>query len=113
MPKLSDAAASLLPIFIDRIVPPDQDPGAVEAGVLGFIGSRFTADPSTVEVYEAGLILLASRGFSTRSEEEQDAIITELEGQPSIATMISQTLEGYYAGPESAGARAVGFRVTA
>ena len=79
---------------------------------MEFIESRFAADPSTVEVYETGLILLAAHNFATLNPEGQDAVISDLEGHPAIATMISQTLEGYYAGPDSVGARAIGFRVT-
>ncbi len=113
MPKLSADAASLLRIFLDRVIPPDRDPGAVEAGVMGFVESRFAADPPTVETYQTGLILLEAHSFADLSADQQDAVISDLEGHPAIATMISQALEGYYAGPESAGARMVGFRVTA
>jgi len=113
MPTLSAAETSLLHAFLNRVIPPDDDPGAVEAGVMGHVESRFAADPSTVEVYRAGLILLESRSFQDLPAPAQDEVIGELESHGAIATMISHAIEGYYTGPKSVGAAMVGFRVTA
>lgn len=113
MPTLTADETSLLEIFLDRVIPPDEDPGAVEAGVMGYVESRFAADPATVEVYRAGLILLEARGFGDLPANAQDAVIDDLAGHSTIAAMIAQVIEGYYAGPESVGARMMGFRVTA
>ena len=99
----------LLQSFLDCVIPPDHDPGAVEAGVLSFIEERFEANP---DLYRSGLMLLADRGLDRLSASEREAVVTELEGHPTIAMMISHAIEGYYAGPQSAGAQAVGFRVT-
>jgi hypothetical protein len=99
----------LLQAFLESVIPPDHDPGAGEAGVLSSIEERIEAN---IDLYRSGLMLLADRGFSRLSPPEREAVLAEIEGHPTIAMMISHAIEGYYAGPQSAGARAVGFRVT-
>ncbi|RYG24402.1 gluconate 2-dehydrogenase subunit 3 family protein [bacterium] len=100
---------SILKAFLDTVIPPDHDPGAVEAGVTAFVQERLQ---SNFELYRSGLMVLADRGFVRLDSAGRREVIERLEGHPTVAMMISHAIEGYYAGPESAGAKAVGFRVT-
>lgn len=63
------------------------------------------------DLYRAGLALLDGRRFAERTASEQDAVLTEFEGHPSIVLIVQHAVEGYYTSPE--GMADVGFRVTA
>jgi hypothetical protein len=93
---------------LDRIVPPDRDPGAIAAGVGDYARGRAAV---MTGLYRAGIILLQARGFADLSPDAQDAVLLELEGHPSIALIVQHAIEGYYT--SEAGLLTVGFRVTA
>lgn len=102
----------LLQAFLESVIPPDRDPGALEAGVLTYMEERLASGPEVSEFYRSGLMVLADRSFQSLSSAEREATLVGLESHPAIAMMISHAIEGYYAGPQSVGAKAVGFRVT-
>lgn len=105
---LSDPELRTLDAALDRIVPPDEDPGALQSGVGAYARRRAAIQP---DLYRAGLALLESRGFVDLAPEDQDAALTDLQAHPSIALIVAHALEGFYTG--EAGFRTVGFRVTA
>ncbi len=100
---LSDSELRLLDLALGRILPVD-DGDAMRA----YVRERAALQP---DLYRAGLLVLASRGFSDLDDAEQTRTLTELEGHPSIALLIQHAAEGYYT--SLAGYEAVGFRVTA
>lgn len=116
---LSSSETTTLFAVLDRIVPKDDYPSATELGVPEFIRRRFEARPELVDLYRAGLMVLDARGFVGLTPVDQDAVLADLEGHPSLATIIQHTIEGYYADPGNGGNlgeaswEMVGFRVTA
>lgn len=102
-----------LEALVARIVPADQDPGALELGAVAFIRDRIEDSPELLPVYEAGLNDLVDRGFLNLSEPAQDEALQELETQfPEFVGLVTtHCIEAVYVHPE--GLRMVGFEVTA
>ena len=85
-----DPTTRILAAMLDRLIPADEHgPGAVDAGVLDYVLSRY-AGPGCrdVELYEAGLGTLDARarrgfgaGFAETPESVQDAILAEVEAE--------------------------------
>ncbi len=98
-----------------RIIPTDDKPGAREAGVIYFIDralGTFATD-SRVD-YEKGLPVLqaktqelfpGTRRFSQATNDQQDAVLKALEGQPIFELILSQTVMGFLADPMRGGNR--------
>lgn len=114
---------------IGRLVPSDDFPGAVEAGVEVYIGRQLAGDcGAEVDFLITGLWSLEAEtkalhgreaDFSRLEAEKQDALLKELEvGRvrtewPStirpadfFARLVDLTHEGYYADPSNGGNRA-------
>ncbi len=105
---LSEREIQTLDAALERIVPPDETPGALAAGVGEYARRRAAIQP---DHYRAGIALLESRGFLGLSTEAQEAVLADLEGNSAIAVIVAHALEGFYISP--AGFETVGFRVTA
>jgi hypothetical protein len=105
----------LLPILraaLARIIPADQDPGAVELGAEAFIQERIAENPDLQVVYERGLTALQEASFDSLSTEEQDEMLRVFEERyPEFITVIStHATEVVYTHP--VGLKMVGFEVT-
>ena len=98
---LSPAELRTLDAALERIVPFDEE-------VRSFVLGRATLQ---TDLYRSGLVVLERRAFAERSAAERDAILSDLEGHPSIALMMQHAVEGFYT--SAAGMADVGFRVTA
>ncbi len=105
----------------DRIIPPDDTPGAREAGVVHFmdtvLGDQRDAE---LEILRAGLRELQDRtnaefqvaGFSALSAEQQDRLLREIENTEFFATIRYLAVAGMFALPEYGGNRdGVGYRL--
>lgn len=105
----------------DRIIPPDDTPGAREAGAVHFmdavLGDQREAE---LEILRAGLRELQGRanaefqaaGFSALSAEQQDRLLREIENTEFFATIRYLTVAGMFALPEYGGNRdGVGFEL--
>ena len=109
---------------IDRIIPPDDYPGAAESGSLEFLERLLQNDlPHLVLPYEQGLDGLESESmnrfrtsFHLLSAVDQDVILADIEvgksewrwetpTAPFFQMLINHTAEGYYANPELGGNR--------
>jgi hypothetical protein len=105
---------------LDRIIPPDDFPGAWEAGVGEYLRRQFSgALAPLVGEYEAGLDVLDSaartasgRDFAALTEGEQDALLAAIETGahgPALAaffaTLVTHAIEGYYSDPGNGGNR--------
>lgn len=95
-----------------RLVPADNDPGAVELGGEAFINERIAAEPELLAVYERGLSLLAEHGFSSLAGDDQDGLLKVLEAKmPEFFSVVcNHAIEAVYV--HSEGLRMVGFEVT-
>jgi hypothetical protein len=109
---------------MDRIIPPDEDPGAWDLGVGDYLAGQFERDlREQLALYQAGLdaldaeaALSAGLGFAALSPADQDALLQRVEaGQVAHAwpidparffqTVVEHVVEGYYSDPGNGGNR--------
>jgi hypothetical protein len=121
---LSPAHLATLRALLDRIIPPDEDPGAWEAGVGDYLLRQFDGDlRAEVDHYRAGLEALeaealaaAGSPFSTLSPDQQDAVLRRVEAGDVVhawpvdpaqffALAVQHAIEGYYSDPGNGGNR--------
>src|SRR5215203_1052871 len=84
---LPPALMQTLHSLMDRIIPPDQDAGAWEAGVADYLTRQFAGDlRDHLPVYLAGLEALEAEAqartqssFTALSPEAQDALLRQVE----------------------------------
>ena len=110
---LSAQQAADFGAFADRIIPPDDTPGAHDAGVVHF-ADRFLGgvgghkkpefDKALVEL-ERATRRRAPRGqrFAALSAARQDEIIKSMEGSSAFLTLRDFTLLGYFSHPSYGG----------
>ena len=110
--------------MMNRIIPPDDFPGAWEAGVDNYLARQFERDLSSqLETYHLGLEALdvesrssAGRGFAELDPPVQDEILGRLETGQVISSwpinpatflrmMTEHVMEGYYSDPGNGGNR--------
>jgi gluconate 2-dehydrogenase gamma chain len=118
--------AATLAAAVDRIIPPDEDVGASQAGVVVFIDRQLaTRQKDRVAFWRAGLhgLEATARGkhgkeFAELPVEDQDGLLRELEaGKPEetgwgdvdpaefFAALRRHTMMGYYGDPRHGGNR--------
>jgi gluconate 2-dehydrogenase gamma chain len=123
---LSDEEAMTLAAACDKIVPPDQDPGAAQAGVVSFIDRQLaTRQKADLDVWQRGIRGLDAsarrrqgKGFAELAAEEQIALLRALEdgsvdradwagADPAafFATLRHYTMMGFYGDPRHGGNR--------
>lgn len=117
---LSPGQTATLRAALDRIIPPDDFPGAWEAGVGEYLRRQFSGDlAALVADYRAGLDALdraarshAGRGFVALSPADQDALLAAAEAgghgaalAAFFATLVAHAMEGYYSDPGNGGNR--------
>ena len=121
---LSSIQQATLRALMDRIIPPDDYPGAWEAGVGDYLAGQFKADLRDYEpAYAAGLdaleaeaVLSARASFAALPEVEQDALLRRVEAgdvrhpwplDPAafFQTAVLHVVEGYYSNPANGGNR--------
>ena len=118
---INDDRIGTLRAVIDRIVPPDDFPGAWDAGVGKFLEGLWAADTGRSEYFQLGLSDLdreavSSTGsqFADLPEAEQDSILERIErGSTSMdwaigareffLRLVDEVMEGYYADPGNGG----------
>ena len=108
MAHLTARQTAVLQAAMDRVIPPDDYPGAWEAGAGDYLLGQFDRDlAGKVEMYRAGLdaldaaeIAVGGVGFPELDAAAQDALLVE------------HTMEGYYSDPGNGGNRdAVAWRM--
>ena len=112
---LTARQAADLGAFADRIIPPDDTPGAKDAGVVHFVDHMLsTIRASRKPDFEKALVDLARatrrrvpRGgtFASLSATQQDAVMRAMETTPAFATLRDATLAGYLSHPSYGGNR--------
>lgn len=123
---LSDAEARTLAAACDRIVPPDDAPGAAEAGVVEFIDRQLaTRERKRLETWRRGIAGLDAtalarhhRAFAALGAAEQDAVLRAVESgevpqdawegvEPSafFDRLVRFTMMGFYGDPRHGGNR--------
>ena len=116
----TDAEAATLGAICDQIVPPDDDPGAVEAGVLNYIDRQLVGHyEHWQEAYRIGIREMdeAAAGkhgkpFVELLGAEQVALLTEREETGFFRMVVDHTMQGFYGDPRHGGNRdAVSWRM--
>jgi hypothetical protein len=119
-----DPAFAVLHAAIDRIIPPDDFPGAWDAGVGDYIRRQLAGDlRHLAPLLEAGLAALDAeadaaydRPFAVLAPVVQDLLLGSVERGDTTAVwpvpprkffalLVRLTMEGYYADPSNGGNR--------
>jgi hypothetical protein len=86
---LDVASLATLEAVADTIVPRDQDPGAVDAGVPGRILAHLATNPTARALYRMGLTLLdrlaqqaGAASFRALDASERERVLSSLTGGP-------------------------------
>ena len=122
--RLSTQQQQTLRAAVDRIIPPDDYPGAWESGVCDYLERQFEKDLRPVlGSYRAGLTAIEAesvarfqQGFSLISDEQRDAVLGSIEAGEVLTVwevepryffdlLVNTTAEGYYSNPEQGGNR--------
>ena len=120
----STSQLATLHSLMDRIIPPDQDVGAWEAGVGDYLTRQLNGDlRAELPTYQAGLEALdveaqagAQTSFAALPAAEQDALLHRIEaGKVTHAwsidpaqffqMVVQHVAEGYYSDPGNGGNR--------
>lgn len=110
----------LLEAVVDRIIPQDQDAGALASGALNYVVRQLAAmTPSLAEAIRAGLLAIEKsakerfgESFRDLSEQDRDSLVTGTENKPWFRSLAELTAEGFYADPGNGGnAGAVSWRM--
>lgn len=109
---IPESLLSTLRASLARLIPTDQDAGAVELGAEAFIHERIAENPDLLVVYERGLTSLAEQSFPDLSPDQQDEILRTAETRypEFISVFANHAIEAVYTHPE--GLQIVGFQVT-
>ena len=110
---LTNAEADTLAAVCDVIIPPDQDPGASQAGVVQFIDRQLDGFHKKLRKdYRAGSEKVdtlaratAGKDFHKLAPDEQEKILTSAECRRFFELAISHTMQGYYGSPRHGGNR--------
>jgi gluconate 2-dehydrogenase gamma chain len=123
---LTEEEAKTLAAACDQIVPPDEDPGAAEAGVVDFIDRQLaTRQKKALPAWRAGIRGLEAaarrhhgRGFSELPFEAQTALLQDIEKGVAEAAdwtgvepkaffrmLRDHTMMGFYGDPRHGGNR--------
>lgn len=119
---LNDSRARILSALCDQIIPPDDFPGASQAGVVTYIDRQLARHYRRHrDSYRVGLAQVDAmsrnhfgRAFPDATQPQQFEIVTALEKENrSFFELLRQhTMEGYYGSPRHGGNRdAVSWRM--
>jgi hypothetical protein len=94
----------LLDAVIDRIIPADDEPGALALGTPAYVRARLAEDPALSRRIAAGLAGLTD--FATLDAAARDAALHAVEGSEWFCQLVELTAEGFWADPGNGGNRA-------
>ncbi len=109
---------------VDRILPPDQDPGAWEAGAEEYLARQLDGDLASMRGIVAGGLagldaeaaVRSGAPFAALAPDAQDALLRDVEQgavravwptppAPFFALLVRTTAEGFYSDPAQGGNR--------
>lgn len=116
---LSEDEAKLVEAIANQVVPPDDAPGAAQAGVVFYIDKQLAGPLKRfVPAYRSGIPLFQSfcrertgKAFASLTFAEQTAVLEALESArkaelSSFFNMVADhTMQGFYGSPEHGGNR--------
>ncbi len=98
--------AATLAAVADRIIPPDQDPGAAAADVVNYIDRQLNGPLKKYRrAYREGLPALAR--FASLAPAERDALLAGMEArrEPFFELVRDHAMQGFYGDPRHGGNR--------
>ncbi len=109
----ADSDADLIRAVIDRIMPPDDDPGALDLGADEFVLAQLRGDClELAAVIRDGLVALDrsardrfGMGLVELDAAGRDAMISTIEDAAWFRALAELTMEGFYADPANGGNR--------
>ena len=119
--ELSAPERAVLRAVVERILPRDEDPGALDAGAEAYLDRQLDGDlRASRDLIRAGLASLdttargrSGAGFAALPAREQDALLREIETSEFFLLLVRTTAEGFYSDPAQGGNRdAVSWRMT-
>ena len=121
---LNENQLQTLQAVCDRLIPPDDFPGAWDAGVGEYILRLLQTDAAPlIPLYQSGLDgvdaearRVYQQNFAALNDTDKDALLRRMERgevaetwpvspQQALNTFINHTAEGYYANPGNGGNR--------
>lgn len=101
----------LLALVVDRLIPADADPGALDAGTDRYVAHRLAeAGGDLAAAVSAGLRTVDDlaraghgAGFADLSPDARDAVLRRVEGEAWFAALAELAAEGFYADPGNGG----------
>jgi hypothetical protein len=93
----------LLLAVIDRIVPADADPGALDLGTDAYVRRRLDAQPALAAEIAAGLGALGD--FLALDAAGRDAALRAVESRAWFTALVELVQEGFWADPGNGGNR--------
>ncbi|MDB5587169.1 MAG: hypothetical protein JWP26_2139 [Devosia sp.] len=112
MTSQANLATPTLRAVIGRIIPADQDPGALDLGADNYVIARLLENEPLSQSIQHGLVQLdtaAHRRFGSAFNQlppsEQDKLITLDQHTKWFAALAELTAEGFYADPANGGNR--------
>jgi hypothetical protein len=121
---LSPTQQQTLRHLMDRIVPPDEDPGAWDSGVGDYLDRQLHGDLRDqlfnyqlgLDALEAEALASANASFAALPADQQDALLRRVEaGQVKhlwpidparfFGAVVGHVIEGYYSDPGNGGNR--------
>ena len=122
---MTDVQQQTLRAAVNRIIPPDDYPGAWEAGVGDYLARQFEGDLAPqLDLYRAGLDAVEAEAltrfqssFARLTLAQQDTTLHHIEAGEVLTSwpipparffelLVNTTAEGYYSEPEQGGNRA-------
>ncbi|WP_055045112.1 gluconate 2-dehydrogenase subunit 3 family protein [Devosia sp. A16] len=95
---------ALLAAVVDRIMPADQDGGAIALGALDYLDGILAARPKLGAAIAAGLVGLPP-GFVGLADVDKDAALAAVDGAAWFRELCELVAEGVYADPGNGGNR--------
>jgi hypothetical protein len=92
--------------LVDRIMPRDHDPGALDLGTLGFVRRHLAASAEDGTLIATGLADLDRRAdgaFAALPADKQIALLEAVEAEPWFVRAVTIVAEGFYADPDNGG----------
>jgi hypothetical protein len=122
--RLTGQQQETLRAAVERLIPPDDYPGAWQSGVGDYLARQFEGDLRPVlDDYCSGLTALEAesvarfqQSFILLSDKEQDSVLSHIEGGEVLTAwdvapcvffnlLVNTTAEGFYSNPEQGGNR--------
>lgn len=104
--NITDIEAAILAAVVDQIIPPDDTPGASQAGVVHFIDNVIGGIMAeNAALLKQGVADLQRRGFVSAPFQVQTVMLEEIEDSPFFSVLIFMTHCGMFAMPAWGGNR--------